>query len=713
MAIFGSVKQQSMIRKILIGVWVCLVMGVAYVGAEELRSPDGKLSLRFALAADGRPTYTLSREGRTVIEPSGLGIAVYPDERLCADFEVLALRRAERDTTWRTVWGQEAEIRDHHRELLVELRHRPSQWRINIRFRLANDGLGFRYEFPVQGAVRHFILTDELTEFALGRDAKAFWLPADYDTNEFPTTTSRLSKVRGLIDSVRREPLAAKAPAPVLAVQTPLMLVADGMYISIHEAALVDYAAMHLELDDRGMVLRSHLAPDLRGFRGFLQTGSVTPWRTIVASTDARDILASRLILNLNEPSRIVDTSWIRPMKYIGIWWEYFTGRGSTWAYSANQDIRIGETDYRTLKPNGTHGATTEHTKAYIDFAARHGFDAVLVEGWNEGWEDNWAYGKERIYSFTRAYPDYDVAELQRYAEAHGIKLIMHHETTSSVADYERQLHDAFAFMKQYGYPAVKTGYVGRIIPRSEYHDGQWMVGHYLHVLETAARHRIMVNAHEAVRPTGLHRTWPNLLAQESARGTEFESFNGNTPDHTTILPFTRLMGGPMDYTPGILEGDLSVYGPNKAKRSTTLAKQLALYVTMYSSLQMAADLKESYERYTDAFQFIKDVPVDWEHTYILEAEPGDYISIARQKRGAHEWYIGAITDEAARTAKLDLSFLPRGRYEATIYADGKTAHWQTNPQSYRIWREQVTERTKLSIPLAPSGGVAIRIVPR
>lgn len=592
-----------------------------------------------------------------------MGFVLKPALDFSKNFSVVDTEFSESTSTWNPVLGQYREIEDNHKEMLVELKQEKTGWLLNIRFRLFDDGLGFRYEFPVQGNLRHFTLVEELTEFCLAGDHKAFWIPADYDTNEFPITTSKLSEVAGLIDKVREEPLAAKAPTLGLAVQTPLMLKSDdGLYINIHEAALVNYPAMCLNLDDKNFVMSSHLTPDKNGNKGFIQTGSVTPWRTLVVSDDARDILASSLILNLNEPCKLEDTSWIKPTKYVGVWWEYFVGGGSTWSYTDCQDIVIGQTDYTKLKPHGHHGANTAHVKEYIDFAAENGMDAVLVEGWNEGWEANFAYIKEYIYSFTKPYPDFDVEELQRYAASKGVKIIMHHETTSSVADYERQLHDAFRFMKKYGYDAVKTGYVGPIIPRSEHHDGQWMVNHYNYVAKTAADYKIMVNSHEAVRPTGMCRTYPNWIAQESARGTEFESFNGNNPDHTTILPFTRLMGGPMDYTPGIFEGDLSVYGSNKAKLSTTLVKQLALYVTMYSPLQMAADLIENYRKYPDAFQFIKDVAADWDNTYILEAEPGDYITIARKAKGVNEWFVGGITDENAREAVIDFSFLPAGK---------------------------------------------------
>ena len=681
--------------------------------AQTLKSPDGNLVLDFHLSGTETPVYSLDYKGKPIIKESKMGFVLYPDYQFNQDFEIVDTKFAESDTTWETVWGQNKEIRDNHKEMFVALRQKKTGWLLNIRFRLFDDGLGFRYEFPVQKELRHFIIMQENTEFSLAGDHKAFWIPADYDSNEYPVTTSRLSEVAGLKDAVLKEPLAAQAPPKELAVQTPLMMKTDeGFYVNIHEAALVDYPAMCLNLDDKTFRMSAHLTPDRNGFRGFIQTGTTSPWRTVVVSDDARDILASNLILNLNEPCKIEDTSWIKPTKYVGVWWEYFIGTNSSWAYTDNQDIIIGKTDYTTLKPNGHHGANTAHVKEYIDFAAKHGFDAVLVEGWNEGWEDNWAFGKERIYSFTKAYPDFDVKELNRYAASKGIKIIMHHETTSSVADYERQLQDAFRFMKDNGYDAVKTGYVGKMIPRSEHHDGQWMVNHYNYVVETAARYRIMVNSHEAVRPTGMCRTYPNWIAQESARGTEFESFNGITPDHTTILPFTRLMGGPMDYTPGIFEGDLSTYGGSKNnKLSSTLTKQLALYVTMYSPLQMAADLYQNYEKHLDAFQFIKDVAVDWDHTYILEAEPGDYITIARKAKGKNEWYIGGITDENAREAVIDLSFLPAGKkYQATIYADGKKADWRTNPKDYVISTKKVSSKTVLKQRLAPSGGVAISI---
>lgn len=696
----------------MIFVWLGLLAAFVAVNAQTLTSPDGNLKMQFHLSDEGKPVYSLMYKEKEVINESKMGFQISPSIAFDRNFSVVETKIDSCNTVWNTVWGQNSEISDHHKELWVALKQEKSGRLLNIRFRLFNDGLGFRYEFPVQSNLRHFTLKEELTEFQLAGNHKAFWIPADYDTNEFQITTSRLSEVPYIIDEARNEPLACKSPTPNLAVQTPLMLKSDnGLYINIHEAALVNYPAMHLNLDAETYLMSAHLTPDKNGNKGYIQTGSVTPWRTIIVSDDARDILASNLILNLNEPCKIEDTSWIKPTKYVGVWWEYFTGGGSTWAYTDTQDVVIGQTDYKQLKPNGHHGANTAHVKEYIDFAAKHGFDAVLVEGWNEGWEDNYAYAKEFIYSFTTPYPDFDVKELQAYAASKGVKIIMHHETTSSVADYERQMDDAFRFMKDNGYDAVKTGYVGPIIPRSEHHDGQWMVNHYNRVAEKAAQYKIMVNSHEAVRPTGLCRTYPNWIAQESARGTEFESFNGIRPDHQTILPFTRLMGGPMDYTPGIFEGDLSVYGSNKAKLGTTLVKQLALYVTMYSPLQMAADLYQNYEKYPDAFQFIKDVAVDWDRTYILEAEPGDYITIARKAKGKNEWYVGGITDENSREALIDFSFLPKGKkYQAVIYADGKKADWRTNPKEYVIETRTISHKTKLRQKLAPSGGVAISI---
>ncbi|UTF94521.1 glycoside hydrolase family 97 protein [Elizabethkingia anophelis] len=683
-----------------------------FIQAQKLESPDKNLILKFSLNEKGEAYYELKYKNKDVVKNSKLGFLINSQTPFAEGFKITNTQLSSSDTSWNPVLGEQKTIRDNHNEMLVSLQQTKTGYQLNIRFRLFNDGLGFRYEFPVQKDLRHFRIDEELTEFNLARNDKSFWIPADYDTNEFQITTSRISEISSLIDKARDEPLAAKAPSKNLAVQTPLMLKSDnGLYINIHEAALVDYPAMHLNVDDKNYKLSTHLTPNKNGEKAYMQTQMKTPWRTIVVSDDARNILASKLILNLNDPNKIEDTSWIKPIKYVGVWWEYFTGGGSTWAYSDNQDIVIGQADYTHLKPNQHHGANTQHVKEYIDFAAENGFDAVLVEGWNEGWEDNWAYGKEKIYSFTKAYPDFNVEELQAYAKTRGIKIIMHHETTSSAVDYERQLDDAFSFMNKHGYTAVKTGYVGPIIPRSEYHDGQWMVNHYNFVAQKAAQYKIMINSHEAVRPTGISRTYPNWIAQESARGTEFESFNGNRPDHTTILPFTRLMGGPMDYTPGIFQGNLSVYGKNKARLSTTLVKQLALYVTLYSPLQMAADLPENYKKHLDAFQFIKDVAIDWDNTYILEAEPGDYITIARKAKNKNEWFVGGITDENERTATINFNFLPKGKsFEAITYEDGENADWKNSIVDYKINKQKVNSATILKKRLAPSGGIAISI---
>ncbi|MDV3675269.1 alpha-glucosidase [Elizabethkingia anophelis] len=683
-----------------------------FIQAQKFESPDKNLILKFSLNEKGEAYYELKYKNKDVVKNSKLGFLINSQTPFAEGFKITNTQLSSSDTSWNPVLGEQKTIRDNHNEMLVSLQQTKTGYQLNIRFRLFNDGLGFRYEFPDQKDLRHFRIDEELTEFNLARNDKSFWIPADYDTNEFQITTSRISEISSLIDKARDEPLAAKAPSKNLAVQTPLMLKSDnGLYINIHEAALVDYPAMHLNVDDKNYKLSTHLTPNKNGEKAYMQTQMKTPWRTIVVSDDARNILASKLILNLNDPNKIEDTSWIKPIKYVGVWWEYFTGGGSTWAYSDNQDIVIGQTDYTHLKPNQHHGANTQHVREYIDFAAENGFDAVLVEGWNEGWEDNWAYGKEKIYSFTKAYPDFNVEELQAYAKTKGVKIIMHHETTSSAVDYERQLDDAFSFMNKHGYTAVKTGYVGPIIPRSEYHDGQWMVNHYNFVAQKAAQYKIMVNSHEAVRPTGISRTYPNWIAQESARGTEFESFNGNRPDHTTILPFTRLMGGPMDYTPGIFQGNLSLYGKNKARLSTTLVKQLALYVTLYSPLQMAADLPENYKKHMDAFQFIKDVAIDWDNTYILEAEPGDYITIARKAKNKNEWFVGGITDENERTATINFNFLPKGKsFEAIIYEDGENADWKNSILDYKINKQKVNSATILKKRLAPSGGIAISI---
>lgn len=681
--------------------------------AQTLKSPDGNLTLQFRLSAEGTPGYSLQYKGKDVIKESKLGFSVRPDYQFDRNFTVTDTQTSESNTTWKPVWGQYSEIRDHHNELFIAMKQNGTGWLLNLRFRLFNDGLGFRYEFPVQKELRHFTVNEEETEFRLTGDHKAFWLPGDYDTNEYPTTTSKLSEVASLIDSVRQEPLAIRSATPNLAVQSPLMLKSDdGLYINIHEAALVNYPAMQLNLDDKGFVLSTHLTPDRNGTKAYVQTGSVTPWRTIVVSDDARDILASSLILNLNEPCKLADTSWIHPTKYVGVWWEYFTGQGSTWAYTDTQDIVIGKTDYTKLKPNGHHGANTAHVKEYIDFASKHGFDAVLVEGWNEGWEDWFGKSKDYVFDFVTPYPDFDVKEIHRYAASKGVKMMMHHETSASVRNYERHMDKAYQFMVDNGYNSVKSGYVGDIIPRGEHHYGQWMVNHYLHAVTKAADYKLMVNAHEAVRPTGLCRTYPNLIGNESARGTEYESFGGNNVNHTTILPFTRLIGGPMDYTPGIFETDCSKMNPsNHSRVRTTIARQLALYVTMYSPLQMAADIPENYERFMDAFQFIKDVAIDWDESKYLEAEPGEYITIARRAKGTNDWYVGCTAGYNGHVSDLSLDFLTPGKkYEATIYADAKDASWDKNPQAYTITKKKVTNKSKLKLTAAVGGGYAISI---
>ena len=698
-------------KKILLTCFFIIVSN-AWINAQELKSPDGNLVLTFNLNAEGAPVYFLAYKKKEVIKESRLGFILKSDIKMNKGFQIVGTQKQSEDNFWEPVLGEQKKIRNQYNELKADLIQEKSKRKITIYFRLFNDGLGFRYEFPVQDNLRHFVIQEETTEFNLTGDHKIFWIPGDYDTNEYSYTTSKISEMQSLMYNAAHVSMAAQTTIKNLAAQTPLMMKTnDGLYINIHEAALKNYPAMCLNVDDKAYSLSSHLVPDAVGNKGYIQTGSFTPWRTIVVSDDARNILASKMILNLNEPCAFEDTSWIKPVKYIGVWWEYFTGGGSTWAYSDNQDVVIGATDFSKLKPNGTHGANIKHVKEYIDFASTNGFDAVLVEGWNEGWEDNTAFKKERIYSFTKPYPDFDVKDLSLYAKQKGVKIIMHHETTSSASEYERQLPDALKFMVDNNYNAVKTGYVGPIIPRGEHHDGQQMVNHYTYVAKEAAKHKIMVDSHEAVRPTGLHRTYPNWFAQESARGTEFEAMEGIHPDHTTILPFTRLMGGPMDYTPGIFQGDLSVYGSKKNKLSTTLAKQLALYVTMYSPLQMAADLPENYMRFKDAFQFIKDVALDWDDSYILEAEPGDYITIARKAKGKQEWFVGGITDENPRTAFIDFSFLPAGKsFTATIYEDGKTADYKSNPQSYNIRKVNVNSKTKLKQKLVASGGVAISI---
>ena len=680
--------------------------------AQEITSPNGNFSLKFSLTADGTPTYQLGFKNKPVIKPSTMGLATVDVPSFLSGFSITKTDQSTVDNSWEPIMGEQKTIRNNYKELLVTLSQKAEKDRfIHIRFRLFNDGLGFRYEFPKQANLKYFIIKEENTQFNLAGDHKIFWIPGDYDTNEYPYTTSKLSEIAGLIKKATID-VHAQYPIKTLAIQTPSMMKsADGLYINIHEAALINYPAMSLNVDPANYRLSSHLTPDAVGNKGYLQTDTHTPWRTIVVSDRAADILSSRMILNLNDPTAYKDVSWIKPIKYIGVWWEYFVAGKSTWAYSTENNVKMGE-DFSKLTPSGKHGATTENVKKHIDFAAEHGFDAVLVEGWNVGWEDWFGNWKENVFDFVTPYPDFKVKELQQYAESKGVRIMMHHESSASATNYERRLDTAFKFMAENGYNSVKTGYVGKIVPRGEHHDGQWMVNHYIHVAEKAAEHKIMVNSHEAVRPTGVNRTYPNWIAQESARGTEFEAMGGLPPEHTTILPFTRLMGGPMDYTPGIFQTELAYYGTGSNQRvNTTLVKQLAYYVTMYSPLQMAADMPDNYRRFLDAFQFIKDVAVDWDDTFILEAEPGDYVTIARKAKNENEWFVGGVTDEQPREAQISFSFLPAGKkYEATIYADGKDASWNKNPQSYTIRKMMVSSKTKLKQKIGAGGGVAISI---
>ncbi|RXK86089.1 glycoside hydrolase family 97 protein [Filimonas effusa] len=691
---------------------IAVLLIACLANAETISSPDKKIVLAFSLSGNGVPYYSLTYKDKPVLKTSRLGLELGDTPSLMDGFTVRQVERTTFDENWTPVWGEEKSIRNHYNELLVTLsQDMPNGRLMRIRFRVFNDGLGFRYEFPEQRSLSHFVVKEELTEFALTGDHKAFWLPGDYDTQEYPTVTSALSQVRSKMNGAIT-PNASRRPISPTAVQTPLLLKSkDGLYINIHEAALVDYSCMSLELNDTTFVLRSILTPDAVGVKAYMQAPAQTPWRTIIVSDQAGEILQSRLVYNLNEPTKYKDVSWIRPIKYVGVWWEMITGK-STWSYSDTNNVHLGVTNFESLRPNGRHGANTRHVKEYIDFAAENGMDAVLVEGWNVGWEDWFDKHKDYVFDFVTPYPDFDVKELTRYAASKKVKLIMHHETSSAVRNYERHMDSAYKFMVQYGYDAVKSGYVGDILPRGEYHYGQWMVNHYLYALKKAAEYKIMVNAHEAVRPTGLARTYPNLIGNESARGTEYEAFEGNNPDHTTILPFTRLIGGPMDYTPGIFQSDISVYNPsNKMFVHTTLTKQLALYVTMYSPLQMAADFPETYRKFSDAFQFIKDVAVDWDATYILEAEPGDYISIARKAKGKNEWFAGSITDENARVANIKFDFLPAGKdFTAIIYADAKNASFDKNPQAYTIRKIKVNANTVLEQDVAPGGGFAISI---
>lgn len=681
--------------------------------AESITSPNGQLQLNFSVNSQGEPVYELFYKGKAVIKPSKLGLELKNDPGLMNGFTLADTQTSTFDETWEPVWGEVKQIRNHYNEMAVTLDQKAQDRNIIIRFRLFDDGLGFRYEFPLQKNLNYFVIKEERTQFAMTGDHKAFWIPSDYDTQEYDFTESKLSEIRGLMKSAITGNASQTQFSPT-GVQTSLqMKTADGLYINLHEAALVDYSCMHLNLDDKNLIFESWLTPDAVGDKGYMQAPCKSPWRTVIVSDDARDILASKLTLNLNEPCAYEDVSWIKPVKYVGVWWEMIAGK-STWAYTDDlPSVKLGETDYSKTKPNGRHGANNENVKRYIDFAAAHGFDQVLVEGWNEGWEDWFGHSKDYVFDFVTPYPDFDVKMLNAYAKSKGVKLMMHHETSSSVRNYERHMDKAYRFMVDNGYNAVKSGYVGDIIPRGEHHYGQWMNNHYLYAVKKAADYKICVNGHEAVRPTGLCRTYPNLIGNESARGTEYEAFGGSKPFHTTLLPFNRLIGGPMDYTPGIFDTKLDFMGDlPHGQVQTTLAKQLALYVTLYSPLQMAADLVENYEKHMDAFQFIKDVAVDWDDSEYIEAEPGDYITVARKAKGTDNWFVGGITDENARTAGFTLDFLTPGKqYVATLYADGKDADYKENPTSYQIKKGIVTNKTKISVWEARSGGFALSLI--
>ena len=683
------------------------------VMAESITSPNGQLQLNFSVNSQGEPVYELFYKGKAVIKPSKLGLELKNDPGLMNGFTLADTQTSTFDETWEPVWGEVKQIRNHYNEMAVTLDQKAQDRNIIIRFRLFDDGLGFRYEFPLQKNLNYFVIKEERTQFAMTGDHKAFWIPGDYDTQEYDFTESKLSEIRGLMKSAITGNASQTQFSPT-GVQTSLqMKTADGLYINLHEAALVDYSCMHLNLDDKNLIFESWLTPDAVGDKGYMQAPCKSPWRTVIVSDDARDILASKLTLNLNEPCAYEDVSWIKPVKYVGVWWEMIAGK-STWAYTDDlPSVKLGETDYSKTKPNGRHGANNENVKRYIDFAAAHGFDQVLVEGWNEGWEDWFGHSKDYVFDFVTPYPDFDVKMLNAYAKSKGVKLMMHHETSSSVRNYERHMDKAYRFMVDNGYNAVKSGYVGDIIPRGEHHYGQWMNNHYLYAVKKAADYKICVNGHEAVRPTGLCRTYPNLIGNESARGTEYEAFGGSKPFHTTLLPFNRLIGGPMDYTPGIFDTKLDFMGDlPHGQVQTTLAKQLALYVTLYSPLQMAVDLVENYEKHMDAFQFIKDVAVDWDDSEYIEAEPGDYITVARKAKGTDNWFVGGITDENARTAGFTLDFLTPGKqYVAILYADGKDADYKENPTSYQIKKGIVTNKTKISVWEARSGGFALSLI--
>lgn len=703
-------------RKILFALMLLPMLAMA----QTVKSPNGNVSVKFSLD-NGRPVYEVSYKKRAVVKPSYLGLELaktkhaskgMEETSLMDGFVVAKTDTSTFDETWKPVWGETATIRNHYNELAVTLNQPATKHNIVIRFRVYDDGMGLRYEFPQQEELNYFVIKEEHTQFAMAGDHKAFWIPGDYDTQEYETVESKLSEIRGLMKSAIT-PNSSQTTFSPTGVQTSLqMKTDDGLYINIHEAACVNYATMHLNLDDKNMVFESWLTPDAQGYKGYIQTPFNTPWRTVIVSDDARDMLSSNLILNLNEPCALDDVSWIRPIKYCGVWWDMIVGRG-TWSYTNDlPSVHLGVTDYSKCKPNGTHSANNENVKKYIDFAADNGLDEVLVEGWNEGWEDWFGHSKLDVFDFITPYPDFDIKMLNEYAHSKGVKLMMHHETSSSAWNYERWMEKAYELMNKYGYDAVKSGYVGDIIPRGEYHYGQLMNNHYLRAVKEAAKHHIMVNAHEATRPTGLCRTYPNLVGNESARGTEYEAFGGSRPDHTVVLPFTRLQGGPMDYTPGILETQLNTWSENTSFVHTTLVGQLSLYLVMYSPLQMAADLPENYMKYYDAFQFIRDVAVDWDDSKYLEAEPGDYITVARKAKGTDNWFVGGKCDENGHKAVVKLDFLDKGRkYDCTIYADAKDAHYEKNPKAYEITHKIVKKGDVLKLQEAPGGGFAVSLI--
>ena len=697
-------------RLIVLGVIMSSILSYG----QTLKSPNSEHELNFKLNEVGTPFYSLHYKGKEVIKESQLGLELVDDETsLMNGFEVKEVSETSFNEVWEPVWGEQSEIINHYNEVAFTLEQPEMNRHIIIRFRLFDEGLGFRYEFPQQENLVYFVIKEEHTEFGMTGDHTAYWIPGDYDSQEYDYTTSKLSEISGLFDDA----LTGNASQEQFAktgVQTSLMMKSeDGIYINLHEAALKEYSLMNLNLDESSLTFKSWLTPDAVGNKGYLQAPAVSPWRTVMVSDDATDILASNMTLNLNEPNTLEDTSWIKPIKYMGVWWEMITGK-STWNYTDDlPSVKLGETDYSKTTPNGKHAANTEHVKKYIDFASKHGFDALLVEGWNEGWEDWFGNSKDFVFDFVTPYPDFDVEEIHDYARSKNIEMMMHHETSGAIRNYERHLDTAYQFMNKYGYTSVKSGYVGDIIPRGERHYGQWAINHYLYAVKKAADYKIMVNAHEAVRPTGLRRTYPNLIGNESARGTEFQAFGGSKPNHVTILPFTRLIGGPMDYTPGIFEMDISKLNPdNNSHVNSTIANQLALYVTMYSPLQMAADLPEHYEQFMDAFQFIKDVAIDWDESHYLEAEPGEYLTVARKAKDESSWFIGNVNGTTPRKTQVELDFLEKGKtYEATIYADAKDAHYKTNPQAYEISTKRVTSRSTLKLKSASGGGFAISII--